>query len=533
MAKLPNEIYRQILSPLDLGTLQACRLASRPINQPATELLFRHISLSVEFAPAHMATSSLNFIQIATASHLRPLVREIAIKTVPSVAFTHKGLQGAAHNIPQHVVPEPFLHALPFLRAFTGLKSLEVSFDGATAGRTGLITGVWIPVHLSGPFAGLVVDTCLRCLIGEWSCSRQVRLQNELLRAIQAIDCELSAEWPPLVTAPHTDPMEVTTLTIKGQPLSMQTELPEMLLSCKSLMNLQLQLVSPGWETWHNLPRQLGDRFDIFQNLPKTWLLPAIAQNLRVLSLVYEHYWGWTPKMDFRTVNPGIGLPNLRVLSLGCYVFSHEWQADWIASLGRQNGHGGLEELYLKDCPIMWEARVHSSLDESITELPTTNGDVVRISNEGYPDDRSLLLPDDLSSTIEVSFPLRWSHVLDPWASTMPSTLKRFVMGSDPWGEGLYEQWQQLPANSPGLLQYVHFNIGLDPEPWIEQDDRRRLIMDINGLDKYNTARKSDYDSYDNFVDAIKRRLQSSNGSDEEKAGNVISEGISEGCGTS
>ncbi|KAK8091727.1 hypothetical protein PG997_002088 [Apiospora hydei] len=141
--------------------------------------------------------------------------------------------------------------------------------------------------------------------------------------------------------------------------------------------------------------------------------------------------------MDFRTVNPGVGFPNLRVLSLGCYVFSYKWQVDWIESLGHQNGRGGLEELYLKDCPIMWEARVHSALDDSITELQTANGEVIQISNEGYPTNQSLQLPDDLSGLIEVSFPLRWSGVLDHWAnSTLSSTLKTFVMGSEPWGRG-------------------------------------------------------------------------------------------------
>ncbi|KAK7937768.1 uncharacterized protein PG986_014636 [Apiospora aurea] len=103
MAQLPNEIYRQILSPLDLETLQACRLAGRSINQAATELLFRHVTLRVELAPPQSAISSLRFIQIATAPHLRPLVREVAIKTiVPSVAFSVGGSMpplSASHSV--------------------------------------------------------------------------------------------------------------------------------------------------------------------------------------------------------------------------------------------------------------------------------------------------------------------------------------------------------------------------------------------------------------------------------------------------
>lgn len=501
MAELPNEIYRQILSPLDLGTLQACRLAGRPIHQAATELVFRRVSLKVEFMPAQLARSGPNFVQIATTAHLRPLVREVAIGTaVPPAAFRHADTVCTAANVPVPRLPEAFLYALPFLKLLTGLKSLKVVF----ASRKGSSSGDWLFRLQRGPFASLVLDTCLRCIADDWSYSRHVRLQTEILHAMQEEGGSLSTEWPSLITAPQKDPMEVTTLEVTDLPVSLQLAVPEMLLSCRNLKHLHLNLAFSELESvFHNLPRQRGDRFDYFENLPKTWLPPDIASNLRVLSLSHEEYWGWAPKMDFRTVNPGVGFPNLRVLSLGCYVFSHEWQVDWIASLGRQNGRGGLEELYLKDCPIMWEASVHSSLDESVTELPTPSGEVVSIPNDGYPTDQSLQLPDDLSDLIEVSFPLRWSGVLDHWANTMASSLKVFAMGSEPWGEGLYEQWRELPANMPGLIQYVHFNIGLDPEPWIETDDRRSMIDEIDGLDKYNAARKSDYDSYDNLMRTI------------------------------
>ncbi|KAK7937767.1 uncharacterized protein PG986_014635 [Apiospora aurea] len=260
--------------------------------------------------------------------------------------------------------------------------------------------------------------------------------------------------------------MEATSLKIADLPVSLDVAVTDMLLSCKSLTNLQLRLASSAWESFHNLPRQLGDRFDYFQNLPKVWLPPSIAQNLRVLSLSYDDYWGWTPKMDFRTVNPGVGFPNLKVLSLGCYVFSYKWQVDWIASLGRQNGRGGLEELYLKDCPIMWEARVHSALDDSITELQTSSGEVVQISNEGYPTNQSLQLPDDLSGLIEVSFPLRWSSVLDHWAnSTLSSTLKTFVMGSEPWGRACTSSGNNCPRPHRGYCNTCTSTSASTPSP--------------------------------------------------------------------
>ncbi|KAK8006914.1 WD40-repeat-containing domain protein [Apiospora arundinis] len=558
MAQLPNELYRQILSPLDGATLRACRLAGRSIHQAATELLFRSVSLKIELitiSNGHRANqdedrdpfqdqvdedcksrsrSHNSFIQIAKAPHLRPWVREVTVDAKSTaVPYLHD------HTL----VPHPFLYALPFLQLFTGLKVLKVIFGkrlsaGLHGGPdlNGFGGGGFLPVHQSEPFARLVLDTCLRCLAGQWTGERQVRIQHELLGRHNQ---KLSTQWPALLaTTSSSDTagpkMEANTLAISNLPVSMQLVMPELMLACKeSLTNLQLQFPSGPWDTFHNLPRQAGDRFDYFQNqLPKAWIPPPIAQNLRVLSLYYENYWGWAPKFDFRTINPGVGLPNLRVLSLGCFVFTHEWQVDWIASLGRRSqqpndgreGGGGLDALYLKDCPIMWEARVHSALDESTTEIPKADGsgEVVRISNAGYPTDESLELPggdgngggNNLGNLIEVSFPLRWSTVLNRWSETMASSstgsLRVFVMGSGPWGQVNYRSWQRLPVSSTGLLQYVHFDIGLDPEPFIEQDDRRRLMMEDDGLEAYNAARLADYDAYNVLVSTIEERLRRS-----------------------
>lgn len=552
--QLPNEIYRQILSPLDLDTLRACRLVGRSIHQAATELLFRSICLKIELITISnhpgawdsdqdqdqdqidedvksRSRSHNSFIQIAKAPHLRPWVREVTIDTKKvALPWLHD------HTL----VPQPFLFALPYLQVFTGLKVLKVVFAkrlsaGIYAGPDlhDIGGGGYLAVHQSEPFARLVLDTCLRCLTGQWSGERQVRLQHELLGLHSSQ--QLSTPWPHLLAAASAavEPkMEATTLAISNLPVSMQVVMPELVLACQeSLTSLQLQFPSGPWDTFHNLPRQAGDRFDYFQNqLPKAWIPPPIAQNLRILSLYYENYWGWAPKFDFRTINPGIGLPNLRVLSLGCYVFSHEWQVDWIASLGRKpqqqnngqgGGGGGLEALYLKDCPIMWEARVHSALDESTTDYSIADGSgVVPVSNAGYPTDESLELPGgdgghNLSNLIEVSFPLRWSSLLGRWAEIMASSstgsLQVFVMGSGPWGRVNFRSWQRLPANSPGLLQYVHFDIGLDPEPFIEQDDRRRMMMEDNGLETYNAARKADYDAYNHLMDTIEMRMLQSN----------------------
>lgn len=126
----------------------------------------------------------------------------------------------------------------------------------------------------------------------------------------------------------------------------------------------------------------LPEKYDFFENLPSTWLGPPIASNLRELSLYCPEYFGWAPKLDLRKITSGSAhasaFPNLRVLALGRYVFSHEWQVEWIASLGKENGRGGLEELYLDACPIMWRARTLKPLDNTTQML-----DGLELDNHG------------------------------------------------------------------------------------------------------------------------------------------------------
>lgn len=67
-------------------------------------------------------------------------------------------------------------------------------------------------------------------------------------------------------------------------------------------------------------------------------------------------------------------LPQLKVLTLGQYVFTDERKTDWIAIIGESNASGGLEELYMDDCPILFKAHQHSPL-----------------TSDGYPDPRAVL----------------------------------------------------------------------------------------------------------------------------------------------
>ncbi|KAF4344870.1 f-box domain protein [Fusarium beomiforme] len=91
---------------------------------------------------------------------------------------------------------------------------------------------------------------------------------------------------------------------------------------------------------------------EMFTQLPFTWLSPTIATNLQVLSLCYQSYWGWFPNIDICLIGGGNGMPKLRSLALGRFVFSHLREVDWIASLD-------LEELFLEGCAVLAKHHGH------------------------------------------------------------------------------------------------------------------------------------------------------------------------------
>lgn len=150
--------------------------------------------------------------------------------------------------------------------------------------------------------------------------------------------------------------------------------------------------------------------------------------------------------MDFRAVNPGrgpsSGFPQLKVLALGNFTFSHEWQIGWIASLGQNNGSGGLEELYLDDCPILYKAHQLSPMDESETMLGhDEDGNMISVSNHGYPikevvAHRAAGGPSNLRlrglPTQTQEHAIRWFHVFRQWQERMKG-LRVFRMGHGVW----------------------------------------------------------------------------------------------------
>jgi hypothetical protein len=184
-------------------------------------------------------------------------------------------------------------------------------------------------------------------------------------------------------------------------------------ISLPSLIDLKLLVVTEVDDASPERAVFCRYKYSFFESLSSGWLKSNLAQNLKVLSLYYRSYWGWFPQPDLRNIK----LPQLKILALGNFVLSHEWEIDWFASLGKENGSGGLEELYLDDCPILFEARQRGPLN-SQSGYP------------GYPNLGQVLDHDGHCSNYE--FPLRWHHVLSHWAESMKG-LRLFCMGYSDW----------------------------------------------------------------------------------------------------
>ncbi|KAL3493941.1 hypothetical protein BJX62DRAFT_199362 [Aspergillus germanicus] len=90
---------------------------------------------------------------------------------------------------------------------------------------------------------------------------------------------------------------------------------------------------------------------NFFPSLGYTWLSPAAA-NLEHLTLYSQCYFGFFPTCDLTDVH----FPRLKSLALGNFTFMHDSQLDWITS-----HDATLQELYLDDCPIMYEVMIDAN----------------------------------------------------------------------------------------------------------------------------------------------------------------------------
>ncbi|KLU85108.1 hypothetical protein MAPG_04140 [Magnaporthiopsis poae ATCC 64411] len=379
LANVSAEIRSLILSELPKEALLACRLVCRILSVHTTPLAFRHVLLT-----ARHAASADSFIRICEAEHLRQLVHEVTCDTYVGDWCRYRGGKG-------YKVPAAFLAALPYMRHLRSLRSLNIFFSKYTARRN---VDMRYPTNLgvaeTTDFRFRVLNMIFEALRGTWHKKMWIPL---------FLDLHLPQDdFSPNVDDEKGDgdgegPIELASLAISNlsdfiDRRLMRSRAFQEILAAPSLKSLKLLITHWEKEIEPELRLELPDLYEVYENLPLTWLKPAVAQKLTTLSLYDRHYFGWCPKLDLRLINPDGGLPNLRVLALGHYVFSHDWQVDWVAGLG------SLQELYLDDCPILWRAIVRPPLDDE--NYPTAEA-----FNAGPNNDR-----------VEIGLPLRWHAVL-------------------------------------------------------------------------------------------------------------------------
>jgi hypothetical protein len=455
LADLSTEIYDHIFSFLTQPELRACRLLNRRLCALATGRAFRHIRLDGDGD-----ASALRFKHIVASDHLRCVVREITCDTYVGAGFEY----GQNHD---YELPEAFFRALPYLRFFHNLQVLNIRFDEhCGVGRLDPNSGWGHDVEETNDFRYAVLAIIFHCLAGSWSIEAQKRIEEasslDIFSDIDEYESEEEKSNDGIndeTTAPSVDlshlsdvpliPIALKTLTIShladfnDERLTMSNAFRAVIES-GHLTTLKLMIATEDDSNYAGYDIFSPEKYDMFESMPQTWLAPALAQNLRELSLYSMLKWGWHVQLDFRKVNPlageNSGFPNLRVLALGSYIFTQDWQVDWIASLGKQNGSGGLTELYLDKCAIMFHA-VHKSLFEDSTTVlgKDPSGREVIISNEGLPlktgFTRFLDRPRGWARTVDPqlkTYPLRWYQVLHRWKETMTS-LKVFKMGQGSW----------------------------------------------------------------------------------------------------
>ncbi|KAF5009133.1 hypothetical protein FDECE_4623 [Fusarium decemcellulare] len=389
---LPPEIWGLICANLSRRSLLRLRLTSHKLQDVATPFAFQTLRLVA------YGTSAERFTNIAKSSRLRGHVKELTIDTWIGPEFRYNANE-------DYQIPQPFMNALPYVCWFGELTRLHLRFSEFCGDND---RDFWrTSIEETWDFRYRVLDTVFHCITGLWTKAEQITIDD-------------TASLPDFEPAYPEDGLDVPSGQVMGlQELTISnladyddsslttSEAWKKLLSLPSLTHLKLLIATEEDDASPESSVYFEEKYFLFENLNSTWLSPSLADNLRVLSLYCKDFWGWFPKMDFRDVG---FLPRLKVLALGKYVFSHQWQIDFFASIGKENGSEGLEELYLDDCFVLYEAHQRGPLD-----------------SDGYPDMFTVMDRGEEAETFR--FTLRWYHLLSSWATTMKS-LRKFTVGS-------------------------------------------------------------------------------------------------------
>lgn len=393
---LSQQLLHEVFSYLENYELQPCRLLNRNLSHGPTKLLFSSIRLLSDDEE-----SCSNFVNVAKSKTLRLLVQEF----ICDAWFNGDEIELMGRS----TLYCTFLEVLPHVQFFVNLKTVDIQFS-----KRGLDLEIMV---LEGPIFNMFKRYTTRMIFQCWCGNYSEDFRCRLVREIST----LLATPPPQLEVFSDVAMKVRRLAIANAPESydealVNSEAFRYVVASGLLTDLRLLLMGDQRSSSGPGPTRT------FKDLHRTWLTPIVAQNITTMSLYSHEHCGWCPKVDFRLINPTAkdsALPQLKVLSLGRFDFSHDWQMEWIASLGRDNG--GLRELYLDQCTILFQASHPVSLSTSPTVIGhNSDGTAIKISNSRYPerdiDEWQDAKPLTLSRTM---FDMRWRHMFTFWKDNM------------------------------------------------------------------------------------------------------------------
>ena len=309
-----------------------------------------------------------------------------------------------------HEFPEDFYGSLAEIRRFVHMQSHSISFHPDCAGPDD--SDRHMEVEADTEFRFTIMQRILSVL-GELATS-DVGLQSLSINCLQG----------------YIDPRII--------------EKPVFRLLLQRLRSLSLYVVREQYNAEPERSIYYPEIHTFYKHFPDIWLRPA-SKSLTTLSLYGDDFWGWCPKVDFRHLH----FPNLRILALGNFTFSHDWQVEWISDHGQT-----LEELYLDDCPILTAEFTKFAMDE-----------------EGYPivkesDYRSLDVDDVLVATTHHR---RWRRFYEIWSRALQKLLI-FKIGSGGWDDVLankpFLEYRSMEKVRRHYHFYAEFDVRISPAQW-------------------------------------------------------------------
>ncbi|KAF5669092.1 hypothetical protein FCIRC_9399 [Fusarium circinatum] len=457
---LPAEVVVMVCSFLWKQDQLNTRLVSGKLHYAATIEAFRSLRLKPD------GDSPSQFRAIALSDKLRTFVKEVTIDTEldPGIPYVSDAQDFA--------VCQNFLQFLPYLGLFSNLKHLHLRFSRSSNSRVSNVEEGWY-------YRYMVLDIISHSVTGVWTPEDRKRIYDTVPQHGEQM-CTNTHD----ASIVQGNSLQIKELTIShladyNDPRLIQSKAWNKLLRLPTLTDLKLLV---GEDHCSNGTRLSAWRSEFFTALPSQWLTPDVVQKLQVLSLFYTDYWGWFPKMDLDQLGD---LPSLKVLALGRYVFTDKKQTDWIASLGKSNKSGGLEELYLDECCILYEANQYKTFTDDPYPLPFANNPL-SFAN--------IIANINLDADMELTeYGRRWHHVLSDWTSSMKG-LKKFVMGVGDLGCPSRTIKSFCPRSSVSETMLV----AGDPPEWYFGHNRHRFFADpepkdsvVDLADAYRARRRA------------------------------------------